>query len=39
MTNYIQQGHVITVPAPVGGVPSGQLVVIGAPTASMHACS
>ena len=29
MTNYIQPGNNITVPAPVGGVTSGQLVVIG----------
>ncbi len=30
MTNYIQPGNNITVPSPVGGVTSGQLVVIGA---------
>jgi predicted RecA/RadA family phage recombinase len=30
MTNYIQSGNNITAPAPVGGVTSGQLVVIGA---------
>jgi len=29
MQNYIQPGNNITVPAPVGGVTSGQLVVIG----------
>jgi len=30
MQNYIQPGNNITVPAPVGGVTSGQLVAIGA---------
>jgi predicted RecA/RadA family phage recombinase len=30
MTNYVQPGINITVSAPVGGVTSGQLVVIGA---------
>jgi len=29
MTNYIQQGHVIDVVAPVGGYTSGDLVVVG----------
>lgn len=29
MTNFIQEGKTLTVPAPTGGVVSGQLVVVG----------
>lgn len=30
MKNFIQTGHMITVPAPTGGVASGQGVIVGA---------